>query len=247
MIRALPLALVLAGSLALAPIAEAKKPRVTYAKRVLTITAGPKDNRISVYCGPDGNVRMNKRHPSGGAVGCGRIAEIDVIAGDGDDVVRAGGVDSRFGEANFEGFGRGTGVAVLGGPGNDRVLGSDSAFNLILGEEGSDRARGGARRDILAGGARNDKLSGLGARDRLLGKTGNDFLEGGSGPDLLSGNAGDDRLLGGAGADLLGGGAGRDRLRGGRGADTLVGGPGKDSLDGGPGRDQQYQEKPPGN
>jgi len=245
MIRGLPLALALAGSLALAPLAEAKKPRVGYAKRVLTVTAGPKDNRISVYCAADGNVRMNKRHPSGGAVGCGRIAEIDIIAGDGDDVIDVRRVDSRFGEAKFEGFGTGTGVAVLAGGGDDRVIGSDDAFNLLLGEQGADRLRGGSRRDILSGGAGNDKLIGLGARDRLLGKAGNDYLDGGAGPDLLSGNAGDDRLFGGAGADLLGGGPGRDRLRGGPGADTLIGGRGMDSLDGGPGRDRLYQNKPP--
>jgi len=239
------LAIALAGCLALAPAAEAKGPRVSFAKRVLTVAAGPKDNRISVYCAADGNVRMNKREPASGAVGCGRIAEVDVIAGDGDDVIRVSGVDSRFGEAEFEGFGSGTGVAVLGGPGNDRVIGSDSAFNLILGEEGKDRAKGGARRDILSGGAGNDKLAGLGRRDRVLGKGGHDTLDGGNGRDLLSGNAGNDLLRGGAGGDLLGGGPGMDRLRGGPGADTLVGGLGRDSLDGGPGRDQQYQEKPP--
>lgn len=245
MIRALPIALVLAFCLALAPAAEAKKPRVSFAQRVLTVTAGPKDNRISVSCAADGNVRMNKRHPAGGAVGCARIAEVDIIAGDGDDVIRVSGVDSRFGEAKFEGFGTGTGVATLGGPGDDRVVGSDSAFNLILGEGGRDRAKGGSRRDILSGGAGNDKLAGLGSRDTLLGKGGNDTLDGGDARDLLSGNAGNDRLLGGSGADLLGGGPGMDRLRGGPGADRLIGGLGRDSLNGGPGRDQQYQEKPP--
>jgi Ca2+-binding RTX toxin-like protein len=245
MIRTAPLACLLLGALALAPAAEAAAPRVSYAARVLTVTAGAKDNEISVYCGPDGNVRMNKRSPAGGKVGCMRIAEIDIFAGDGDDVVRVGGVDSRFGEASFEGFGRGTGVAVEGGAGNDRVLGSDHAFNLVFGEEGRDRVRGGGRRDILSGGPGDDKLRGLGRRDRVLGKGGDDTLSGGNGPDLVSGNAGNDRLFGDAGGDLLGGGPGMDRLFGGAGADTLVGGRGRDRLRGGPGRDREYQQKPP--
>jgi Ca2+-binding RTX toxin-like protein len=235
----------LAGCLALAPAARAAGPSVTFAKRVLTVTGGAKANRISVLCGADGNVKMNGRNPAGGPVACGRVAEVDVLAGDGADRVDLAGVDSRFGEARFEGFGTGTGVAVLGGEGNDRLMGAAGAFNLLLGEAGDDRATAGPRRDILSGGAGDDQLEGLGRRDTLLGKAGNDTLEGGNGRDLLSGNAGDDRLFGGIGSDLLGGGPGRDRLRGGPGADTLVGGPDKDSLDGGPGHDQEFEEKPP--
>ena len=246
MIRALPAICLLLAALVLAPVAEAAGPRVFYGGRVLTVTSGDKANEITVYCGADGNVRVNQRSPVGGKVGCGHIAEIDVITGDGDDVIRATGVNARFGEANFEGFGRGTGVAVEAGPGNDRVIGSRSAFNLIFGEEGRDRARGGRRRDILSGGPGGDKLNGLGARDRVLGKGGNDTLRGGDGRDLVSGNAGVDRLFGDAGADLLGGGPGGDLLFGGAGGDTLVGGRGRDKLDGGPGRDAEYQQKPPG-
>jgi Ca2+-binding RTX toxin-like protein len=246
MIRTLSFALGLACCLSLAPAAIAKKPRVNYSgARVLTVTGGDRDNQISVYCAADGNVRVNNRNPVGGAVGCGHIAEIDVISKGGDDVIRLGGVDSRFGEAEFEGFGKGTGVAVIGGLGADRVVGSNSAFNLILGEEGADKASGGRRRDILSGGAGNDRLAGRGGPDRLLGKVGKDKLNGGSGPDLLSGNGGNDFLFGSGGGDLLGGGPGMDRLRGGRGPDTLVGGLDRDSLAGGPGRDHLYQTKPP--
>lgn len=245
MIRAILPASLLLAALALAPVAEAAGPRVAYAARVLTVRAGDKDNEISIQCAPDGNVRVNQRSPAGGKVGCGRIAEIDVFAGDGDDVIRAGGVDARFGEAHFEGFGRGTGVAVEAGPGNDRVVGSNVAFNLVFGEEGKDRVTGGNRRDILSGGSGGDKLNGRGRRDRVLGKGGNDVLRGGNGRDLVSGNAGRDKLFGDSGADLLGGGPGMDRLFGGAGPDTLVGGRDRDKLDGGPGRDQLYQDKPP--
>ena len=73
------LVLVLAGCLLTAPAADARGPRVKFAKRVLTVTGGDKDNSISVFCGLDGNVKMNGRNPAGGAVGCGRVAEVDVV------------------------------------------------------------------------------------------------------------------------------------------------------------------------
>ena len=76
MIRAILPACLLLAALALAPVAEAAAPRVSFAARVLTVTAGKKDNEISIYCAADGNVRVNKRSPAGGKVGCGHIAEI---------------------------------------------------------------------------------------------------------------------------------------------------------------------------
>ena len=244
MTRALPLALVLAGSLALAPLAEAKKPRVTFAKRVLTVTAGPKHNRISVSCNAGDLVKVNGRNPRSGPVACSRVAEVNVLAGDGDDWIDLRGVDSRFGEAKFEGFGTATGVAVLAGPGDDRVIGSRRAFNLLFGEQGNDKLSGGGRRDIISGGRGNDQAKGHGRRDTLLGKGGHDSLNGGAGPDLISGNRGNDGLRGGPGDDTIGGGPGRDRLWGGAGDDELYGGMGRDLLRGGPGRNKLVQNPP---
>jgi Ca2+-binding RTX toxin-like protein len=223
-----------------APAAQAKT-KVTFAKRVLTVEADSQKNRITVSCNALSQVKMNGRNPRGGAVACSRVAEVDVISGEGDDYVNVRGVDARFAEARFKGFGTGTGAAVLAGSGDDHVIGSPTAFNLFLGHEGNDTASGGRRRDILGGGAGGDDLNGLGARDSVLGRGGNDRLRGGDGKDLLSGNAGDDRLFGEAGDDLLGGGPGRDKLRGGAGADVLHGGTGKDDLAGGAGRDEEHQ------
>jgi Ca2+-binding RTX toxin-like protein len=235
--------LLLAAGLALAPAAEARL-KVTFSKRILTVKGGAKSNRISVFCTAGGKVRMNGRNPNGGPVACSRVVEIDVFAGGGSDHIDMRGVGPRFGDARFRGFGTGTGVAVIGGPGNDRMIGSRRAFNLFLAGRGNDRGSGGRRRDILSGGAGADQFKGHGGRDTLLGKGGPDSLNGGDGRDLVSGNAGDDGLRGGPGNDVLGGGFGNDRLRGGRGDDRLLGGPGKDLLIGGPGRDTLIQDPP---
>ena len=235
--------LLLVAGLALAPAAEARL-KVTFSKRILTVKGGAKSERISVFCSAEGKVRMNGRNPNGGPIACSRVVEVDVLAGDGDDRIDMRGVGARFGEARFRGFGTGTGVAAIGGPGADRLIGSGRAFNLFLAGPGNDRGSGGRRRDILSGGAGADQFKGHGGRDTLLGKGGPDSLNGGDGRDLVSGNAGDDGLRGGPGDDVLGGGFGRDRLRGGRGDDRLLGGPGKDLLDGGPGRDTLIQDPP---
>ncbi len=234
------LACTLAAAGLAAPAAEGKV-KVTFAKRVLTVEGDSQKNRITVSCNALSQVKMNGRNPRGGPVACSRVAEVDVISGEGDDYINVRGVDGRFADARFQGFGTGTGVAVLAGSGDDRLIGSATAFNLFLGHEGNDLASGGRRRDILGGGADDDDLNGLGGRDNVLGKGGNDRLRGGDGKDLLSGNSGDDRLYGDAGADLLGGGPGRDKLRGGPGADVLHGGTGKDDLAGGAGKDEEHQ------
>jgi Ca2+-binding RTX toxin-like protein len=243
--RALLLGLCCAAAIAaLAPAAQAAGPRVTFSKHVLKIEGGDPNDKIIVRCSDDGNATMNGRNPRGGAIACSRVSEIDVISGGGNDYIDVRGVDARFADADFEGFGNGTGVAVLAGSGDDRLIGTNHAFILFLGHEGDDHASGGRRRDILTGGLGNDDLNGLAGRDSVLGKAGNDRLRGGDGKDLLSGNGGADRLFGEAGADLLGGGPGPDKLRGGPGDDILHGGTGRDSLDGGPGDDELVQNPP---
>jgi Ca2+-binding RTX toxin-like protein len=234
---------VAAGCLAAAPGAGAK-PKVTFSKHVLTVTGGKRSETIVVRCGTDSNVKVNGRNPNGGAVACSRVTEVDVVAGDGDDLVDLSRVGPGFGTARFTGFGTGTGVAVLGGPGDDRLIGGHRALNLLFGGSGRDRLNGGLRRDIVSGGPGADQAKGLGGRDTLLGKGGPDALNGGDGRDLVSGNAGDDSLRGGPGNDTLGGGGGRDRLFGGPGNDRLLGGFGKDQLDGGPGRNVLIQDPP---
>jgi len=85
---------------------------------------------------------------------------------------------------------------VIGGSGNDCLIGDDGS-------------------NVLVGGAGDDYLSGRGGADALFGGSGNDILLGGAGVDLLFGEGGRDLLIGGAGLDLLDGGSGDDLLIGG--------------------------------
>ena len=110
---------------------------------------------------------------------------------------------------------------LLGGGGNDRLYGKNSA----------DRLDGRGGEDTLFGGTGNDTLIGGGGRDRLLAGSGNDLTYGNGGADKLYGHGGNDTLLGGSGNDFLVGGGNNDLLKGQGGTDTLVGGSGNDSPD----------------
>jgi len=110
---------------------------------------------------------------------------------------------------------------VLGGLGDDTVIGTDTTAELLDGGAGNDRLFGGGGNDSLSGGSGNDLLDG---------GTGNDLLDGGLGNDSLTGGDGNDALFGGAGNDTLDGGIGDDTLNGGLGADFLYGGVGNDLL-----------------
>lgn len=237
----LPLLLVLVGGAGAPPAQAGIKSSFSRTNSLLTVEGDRAKNRIVVRC-VLGVVRVNGRLPAGRSVACARVDEVDAVPRAGDDYVDLSGVDESFGRARFKGFGIGTGAAALTGDGDDRVIGSATAFNLFLGHEGDDEASGGRRRDMLGGGLGSDELRSAGGRDRVLGSRGGDRLRGGAGRDMLSGNAGADRLFGQAGNDLLDGGPGRDKLRGGAGDDSLFGGFGKDLLDGGPGRDKLVQD-----
>ena len=165
--------------------------------------------------------------------------------GAGDDLLIGGdGVDTlSYGDA-------GSGVVIdlskpyaqdTGGAGVDSVqevenlIGSD--FNDVLtGDGGANRLRGGLGDDVLDGGAglqdtadysdataavkvnlslttqQNTGGAGADTLSNVENLTGSDFN------DTLSGNGGDNALIGGAGSDTLRGGAGNDRLDGGAGA-----------------------------
>jgi Ca2+-binding RTX toxin-like protein len=101
-------------------------------------------------------------------------------------------------------------VERTGGPGNDRLQGTDGA----------------------------DRLSGRGGNDVLIGLRGNDLLAGDAGRDRLRGGPGADTLLGGAGRDVIIGGGGRDIVAAGYGNDVVdVRGGGADRVSCGPGND----------
>jgi VCBS repeat-containing protein len=79
---------------------------------------------------------------------------------------------------------------VLGGSGDDQLLGTEGADYL----DGNNHPSQASASDA-------DSLQGRGGNDALFGRGGNDTLDGGAGDDSLTGGAGDDSLLGGAGTD----------------------------------------------
>ena len=81
--------------------------------------------------------------------------------------------------------------SLIGGAGNDALIGSSAANRIEAGEG-------------------DDYLDGLEGDDSLFGDAGNDRLVGGDGADMLVGGEGDDTLRGGLGGDHLEGGAGFD-------------------------------------
>ena len=106
-----------------------------------------------------------------------------------------------------------TALEKIGGPGDDRLTGTNRA-------------------DHLDGKGGDDSIAGLGGDDRML--------VGGFGDDTVSGGAGEDVIVGfgftknwvneDPGADTLSGEGGRDALQGGLGPDTLSGGDGPDFI-----------------
>jgi Ca2+-binding RTX toxin-like protein len=248
--RTLPRLALLTAAVGLAltvlPTLAQAKVSASLSGSLLTVSGGRGSDHITVVC-RNGLVKVNGKNPRTGAIACGKVSEVDVVAGSGNDRVDLSGVgpDNGFGQRDLPGgFGHGTGAAADLGRGNDRYVGGGSAFNLVLAGPGDDRMTGGRLRDNLQGGSGDDSAASGAGRDILLGNSGNDKLNGGADDDLLSGNAGDDVMIGGAGTDLLGGGAGMDRMFGGPGPDQLIGGAGKDRLNGGPGNNTLVQDSP---
>jgi iron transport multicopper oxidase len=117
------------------------------------------------------------------------------------------------GEAGENDFIRSDVEDLRGGLGNDLLIGSATADDVLEGWGGKDELRGNGGNDTLDGGTSDDKL---------LGGTGNDALRGASGNDSLSGEDGDDSLDGGTGDDALDGGIGTDAMTGGSGIDKVT-------------------------
>jgi hypothetical protein len=135
-----------------------------------------------------------------------------VIGGSGDDTLMyvdaygEGGNDTLIGAVHRDLFPL-VGSSLVGGAGNDLIMGNNAA-------------------DYLSGGAGNDSLTGRADNDYLVGGAGADALSGGAGSDFLSGQGGSDSLIGGSGHDRMFGGRGRDTLRARDGARDRVGGGG---------------------
>jgi hypothetical protein len=141
-------------------------------------------------------------------------------------------------------------LTVLGGSGNDRIIGG-AGDETLLGLDGLDQISGGGGNDRITGGAGRDYINGATGDDILDGGLGDDTVYGLDGADRITGGEGQDYLEGGTGGDTISGGAGNDILSGGRGDDSLAGGAGNDVLyagrehdvvDGGTGQDRAYVE-----
>ncbi|MHC4880029.1 MAG: SdrD B-like domain-containing protein, partial [Planctomycetota bacterium] len=128
---------------------------------------------------------------------------IIVNAGAGDDFVQVTGLDGLF-----------TGSLILqGAAGDDFVDASLSPIAVrVLGGMGDDELIGSEGDDQLIGGGGNDVISGADGDDRILGNSGSDELSGGAGDDQLRGHNGDDQLAGGDGDDRIKGNGGVDTL-----------------------------------
>lgn len=146
---------------------------------------------------------------------------------------------------------------VIGGAGNDELIGSDAA-NALTGNGGADALTGAAGNDTLVGGDGVDALAGASDRDSLDGGPGPDSLDGGTGRDVaryasrsaaqpvtvtLDGVVDDGGALDGFLDDLrdvesVVGGAGDDSLTGSAATNVLTGGGGEDELRGLAGNDE---------
>jgi serralysin len=73
---------------------------------------------------------------------------------------------------------------AVGGSGNDKITGNDTA-NSLRGGAGNDRLTGREGNDVLNGGPGADKLYGQGGHDKLVGGSGKDTLFGGDGADIF--------------------------------------------------------------
>ena len=119
---------------------------------------------------------------------------------------------------------------VIGGSGNDEILGN-AAVNNLRGGLGNDSLDGDSGNDILFGDDGDDVIRGNLGNDIINGGTGSDTLLGEAGNDTIHGNEGDDTLIGGLGADQLFGDEDNDTGLGGRGSAARGGTGAKDAGD----------------
>jgi Ca2+-binding RTX toxin-like protein len=150
---------------------------------------------------------------------------------------------------------------VIGGTGNDQILGS-AAKNILDGDDGNDiiEGVGGWGTDTLHGGSGKDVLWGGGSMDSLDGGPGADFIAGGGGTDVVhydyapsavvvslddaanDGPSGEgdnvtadvENVIGSAYNDFLFGSSSANVLEGRGGSDVIDGRGGNDTLKGGP-------------
>ncbi len=136
--------------------------------------------------------------------------------------------DARGGDAAGDSI-PGSGFSgLIGGEGNDSLVGRDNATDTLIGGGGGDILRAfGSAGDVLAGGEGDDTLVGRTGDDSLRGDGGNNSIfaaEGNDTIDVTGSNPGtSDTVDAGEGNDLVFLGTGLLTLEGGAGVDTLDG------------------------
>ena len=119
--------------------------------------------------------------------------------------------------------------AILGGEGNDTLVGTNCGDN-IYGGSGDDAIFGQTGNDVIYGGDGNDTLYGGGGNDTIFGGNGDDTIFGGNGNNFLFGGAGNDLIYAGDGNNTVFGGSGRDWIYAGAGSNKIFGGSGNDTV-----------------
>lgn len=152
---------------------------------------------------------------------------------------------------------------IIGGSGNDTLIGDDNT-SRISGGDGVDSIVGNGGNDTLDGGPGNDIIRAGDGADSIGGGTGNDVIAAGNGDDIMDGGSGADSMTGDAGSDTadyhartnqvvvtIGDGNANDgesgegdyipgsteNVIGGSGNDNFTGDSGNNSLSGGSGND----------
>ena len=113
------------------------------------------------------------------AVVFGAVRGTGLFAGDGNDVVRAGG----YPKAGFLVWGEGGDDTITGSIAADTIYGDDNDPREWVKPFGN---------DVIYGGDGDDMLCGCAGNDAIYGQNGNDFLDGGEDADMLDGGAGED-------------------------------------------------------
>jgi hypothetical protein len=208
--------------------AEVRAAEVFISESTLVIReVSPQENVLSVEPEGLGYLVSDSGAPLMPGAGCasrtprqarcpGLVLNIDVSAGDHDDLVVA--------------LGPHVSMTATGGPGDD----------LLEGGGKPDQLSGGEGVDSLFGRGGEDRLSGAGGDDLVQGGAAADTLLGGLDDDVVEGRTGGDLLLGGPDSDLLRGGVGADTLDGEDGNDVLIGDDGKDAIKTGLGLDDVF-------
>ena len=224
---------------------------------------GPEPKVINTFQAHGKLLGLNKDND--GDVAFSGIESLHLLGGSGKDVISLAGWKSETIRPTEV-----VEISIDGGAGNDVLKNGALSNTSILGGSGNDKIIGHIKSEILDGGKGNDTLVGMGGRDTFLGGDGDDLIkagssklptrenharvEGGAGNDTLLTLNGDDTIWGGKGDDIIrarpgkdwiDGGSGNDVLDGGNGRDTLVGGSGHDTLMGKKGSD--IEQGGPGN